>query len=102
MPTKQLDEQTVLDADPWLRENVPAIIHRHDLYRAWKDKIDQLEGGYENFTKGYLKFGLNVDETGQVTYREWAPNAQQAVLIGDFSESSSEMPGFGLPDLVVR
>ncbi|KAF8737953.1 hypothetical protein AX14_012132 [Amanita brunnescens Koide BX004] len=106
MPTKQLDEQTVLDADPWLRENVPAIIHRHDLYRAWKDKIDQLEGGYENFTKGYLKFGLNVDETGQVTYREWAPNAQQAVLIGDFNEwnrSSHPMikDDFGVWSIVV-
>lgn len=102
MPTKQLEEQTVLDADPWLGSNVPAIIRRHDLYRTWKDRIDQHEGGYENFTKGYLKFGLNVDEAGQVTYREWAPNAQQAYLIGEFSKCSSEMPGIGLPDPVVR
>ncbi|KAK2466060.1 hypothetical protein APHAL10511_001702 [Amanita phalloides] len=86
MPAKPLTEQTVLDADPWLRSNVPAIIHRHDLYRSWKDKIELHEGGYENFTKGYLKFGLNVDESGQVTYREWAPGAQQAFLIGEFNE----------------
>ncbi|KAF8351637.1 glycoside hydrolase superfamily [Amanita rubescens] len=81
-----IDAQTVLDVDPWLDQNVPAIIRRHDLYRQWKDKIDELEGGYEKFTKGYLKYGLNADETGQITYREWAPNAQQASLIGDFNE----------------
>lgn len=102
MPTKPLDAQTVLDVDGWLDQNVPAIIHRHDLYRQWKDKIDELEGGYEKFTKGYLKFGLNTDETGQVTYREWAPNAVQAALIGDFSKCYSEMPAIGLSDPLVR
>ncbi|KAF8622102.1 hypothetical protein AX15_007239 [Amanita polypyramis BW_CC] len=86
MSPKPLDKQVVLDVDPWLEHNVPAIIHRHDLYRQWRDKIEEYEGGYEKFTKGYLKFGLNVDETGTVTYREWASNAQEAYLIGEFNE----------------
>ena len=30
-------------------------------------------------------FGLNVDSENNVTYREWAPNATEAYLIGDFS-----------------
>ena len=89
MATEPLDRQTVLDLDPWLEPQVLAIIHRHDLFRKWKDTIDEIEGGYDKFTKGYLKFGLNVAEDGTVTYREWAPNAKEAVLIGEFSASSN-------------
>lgn len=31
-------------------------------------------------------FGFNVDEKNNIIYREWAPNAEQAYLIGDFSK----------------
>ena len=30
-------------------------------------------------------FGFNVDKQNNITYREWAPNAVEAYLIGDFS-----------------
>jgi len=63
------DPKSVLDFDPWL-----------------KDCVLEHEGGYDKFSKGYEKFGLNVNEKGEITYREWAPNAVEAVLIGDFSE----------------
>lgn len=36
-------------------------------------------------SKGFEKFGLNVNGNGDITYREWAPNAIDAHLIGDFS-----------------
>ncbi|PFH51282.1 glycoside hydrolase family 13 protein [Amanita thiersii Skay4041] len=88
MSTKPLNKQTILDIDPWLEPNVPAIIKRHDAYRKWKHIIQQQEGGYENFTNGYLKFGLNVTKQGEVLYREWAPNAKEAFLVGDFNEWS--------------
>ncbi|KAJ7653473.1 glycoside hydrolase family 13 protein [Mycena rosella] len=86
MPAEALDPKIVLKLDGYLEPNVPAIVHRHDVFRKWKDTIDQYEGGYDNFTKGYLKFGLNVGPSGEVVYREWAPNAIEAYLIGDFSE----------------
>ena len=89
MPTPVLERQTVLDVDPWLEPQVPAIIHRHDLFRKWKDTIDEKEGGYDAFTKSYLKMGLNVQPDNSVVYREWAPNAKEAVLTGDFSASPS-------------
>lgn len=91
MPTPVLDRQTVLDVDPWLEPQVPAIIHRHDLFRKWKDNIEQNEGGYDAFTKGYLKMGFNVQKDNSVIYREWAPNAVEAVLTGDFSEYTSSV-----------
>ena len=86
MPTPPLQAKAILDVDPWLEHNVPAIIHRHDMFRKWKDNIDESEGGYESFTRGYEKMGFNVGPDGEVTYREWAPNAKEAVLIGEFSE----------------
>ncbi|KAF8969438.1 glycoside hydrolase family 13 protein [Flammula alnicola] len=86
MSTKPLDPQTVLDIDGYLKPDVPAIVHRHDKFRHWKDIIEKYEGGYDKFTKGYLKFGLNVNPKNEVTYREWAPNAKEAYLIGDFNE----------------
>ena len=86
MPTAPLDPKAVLEVDGYLEPNVPSIIHRHDLYRQWKDRIDEQEGGYEGFSKGFNKFGFNVRENGDVVYREWAPNATEAYLIGEFSE----------------
>ena len=89
---KRLDKQTVLDLDPWLEPFVPAIATRYDRFQEWKQKIQQHEGGYDAFSKGYNKFGLTVDDAGRITYREWAPNAVEASLIGEFSEHFFVIP----------
>lgn len=85
MPTPALDPKTVLEIDGYLEPDIPNIVKRYDLFKQWKDTIEQHEGGYDNFTKAYLNFGFNVGNDGQVVYREWAPNATEANLIGDFS-----------------
>ena len=85
MTTKTLDPQIILDIDGYLEPNVPAIVHRHNAFRKWKEIIENHEGGYERFTEGYLKFGVNLGQKNEVVYREWAPNAKEAYLIGDFS-----------------
>jgi 1,4-alpha-glucan branching enzyme len=82
-----LDPKTVLTVDPWLENNVPAIVHRYSLFKNWKDNIDNNEGGYEKFMRGNEKMGFVIAPDGSVTYREWAPGAKEAVLIGDFSGS---------------
>lgn len=86
MPTAPLDTKAVIELDGYLEPNVPAIETRYNLFRKWKDTIEEHEGGYDNFSKGYLKFGLNANANGDVVYREWAPNAVEASLIGDFSQ----------------
>jgi 1,4-alpha-glucan branching enzyme len=88
MPTQPLERQTVLDIDPWLEPQVGAIVHRHNLFRKWKDTLEETEGGYDAFTKGYEKFGLVLQKDNSVVYREWAPNVKEAVLTGDFSARS--------------
>ncbi|KAH9943289.1 glycoside hydrolase [Epithele typhae] len=85
MSTAPLDKKTILDVDPYLKDNTEHLIYRHSLFGKWKETIDDAEGGYDQFTKGYLKFGFNAQPDGSVVYREWAPNAKEVVLIGDFN-----------------
>ena len=42
------------------------------------------------YPKGYEKLGFNVKDNGDVVYREWAPNALRAYLIGDFNNWDRE------------
>src|SRR6267154_1790889 len=85
--TSNFEARSVLKLDGYLEPFIPAIAHRHGRFQKWKDTIDRYEGGYENFTRGFDKMGFNVKESGEVVYREWAPNVTEAHLIGDFSES---------------
>ncbi|KAK7675899.1 alpha-1,4-glucan branching enzyme [Cerrena zonata] len=85
MPTAPLEAKTVVDVDPWLQANAGQIVHRHDLFRKWKDSLEEHEGGFAEFTQGYKKFGFIVKPDNSVVYREWAPNAKEAVLIGEFN-----------------
>ena len=90
-PTPPLDTQTVLDVDGYLVNEANSIVSRHDVFRKWKDTIEQYEGGYDTFSKGFEKFGLNVTDKGEIVYREWAPNAREAALIGEFSECAAPL-----------
>jgi 1,4-alpha-glucan branching enzyme len=84
--TASFDPQSVLKLDGYLEPFIPAIARRHERFQKWKDTIDQCEGGYEEFTRGFEKMGFNVKESGEVVYREWAPNVTEAHLIGDFNQ----------------
>ena len=84
--TSTFNSQAILDLDPWLKDFLPAIEARHGVFKQWKDTIIRSEKGYDEFSKGYLKFGFNIEKGGTIVYREWAPNAIEASLIGDFSE----------------
>lgn len=79
--------QSILELDGYLEPFIPAIQHRYEKFKQWKDMIELHEGGYDKFSKGYDKFGINVQPNGDIVYREWAPNANEAFFIGDFSKS---------------
>jgi len=81
------DPKYILEQDPYLEPHIPAIHQRYLKYAEWKTSIDKYEGGYDKFSKGYLRFGLHAQPNGDVVYQEWAPNAKEVYLIGDFSES---------------
>ena len=74
--------------DSWLEPFEGAIRGRHD-HALWK--IGQLtQNGKKklsDFASGHLYFGLHKLPKGWV-FREWAPNATDIYLIGDFNGCS--------------
>ncbi len=75
----------IVKNDPWLEPFEGAIVGRHDhaLY-----KLNELTNGgkqsLSDFADGHLYFGLHKTARGWVL-REWAPNATDIYLIGDFN-----------------
>lgn len=58
--------------------------YRWAAYQAARAEIVKNEGSLEAFAKGYERLGF-TREAGATVYREWAPAAQAAALIGDFN-----------------
>ena len=75
----------VVQLDPWLSPFKDALRHRFSKAQNWIKAIDETEGGLEKFSRGFEKYGFTVADNGDITYREWAPNAEKAYLIGDFN-----------------
>ena len=71
--------------DPWLEPFEGAINGRH---QHALDKEKELTGKgkqtLSDFASGYLYFGLHRTDKGW-TFREWAPNATDIYLMGDFN-----------------
>ncbi|KAJ6819645.1 1,4-alpha-glucan-branching enzyme 1, chloroplastic/amyloplastic-like [Iris pallida] len=70
--------------DSSLKQCRDHLTYRTKRYLEQKKLIDNSEGSLEEFAQGYLKFGFNREHDG-IIYREWAPAAQEAQLIGDFN-----------------
>ena len=79
------DGTGVVKIDPWLEPWSEELRHRYAAFTAWVDTINKSEGGLANFARGHTKLGFQVAPNGNITYREWAPNAVTAHLMGDFS-----------------
>lgn len=75
----------VVALDPWLEPYKPALRSRFSKAQQWIQTINDTEGGLDKFSRGYERFGFLVAPDGTITYREWAPNALRAYLIGDFN-----------------
>ena len=82
----------VVQLDPWLSPFKDALRSRYSRAQKWIKTIEESEGGLDKFSRGCEKFGFNVSKNGDIVYREWAPNAMRAYLIGDFSTSSPSAP----------
>ncbi|KIY96654.1 1,4-alpha-glucan branching enzyme, partial [Monoraphidium neglectum] len=73
------------DVDPDLRRFKDHLDYRWSRYQAARQEI--LGSGFESiadFAKGYEQLGF-TRQGGATVYREWAPAATAAALIGDFS-----------------
>ncbi|XP_042419840.1 1,4-alpha-glucan-branching enzyme 2-2, chloroplastic/amyloplastic-like isoform X1 [Zingiber officinale] len=74
----------IYEIDPKLKGFRGHLDHRYSEYKKMREIIDQHEGGLDKFSRGYEKFGFQRSANG-ITYREWAPGAKWATLIGDFN-----------------
>eukprot|EP00252_Welwitschia_mirabilis_P006854 TRINITY_DN1776_c0_g1_i2.p1 TRINITY_DN1776_c0_g1~~TRINITY_DN1776_c0_g1_i2.p1 ORF type:complete len:853 (-),score=190.68 TRINITY_DN1776_c0_g1_i2:471-3029(-) len=76
--------QRIYEIDPLLSNHRDHLEYRFSQYKKMRDLIDKHEGGLEVFSRGFEKLGFSRSEAG-ITYREWAPGAKWASLIGDFN-----------------
>ncbi|XP_021900771.1 1,4-alpha-glucan-branching enzyme 1, chloroplastic/amyloplastic-like [Carica papaya] len=74
----------ILVVDPALEGYKDHFRYRMKRYVDQKMLLIKHEGGLKGFARGYLQFGFNREEDG-IVYREWAPAAQEAEIIGDFN-----------------
>ncbi|MEG2946242.1 MAG: alpha amylase C-terminal domain-containing protein [Bacteroidales bacterium] len=71
--------------DPWLLPYREAIEGRH-IYALEREKeLVGENGSLSDFATGYLYYGLHRTNEGWVV-REWAPNATEIFLIGNFND----------------
>ena len=50
-------------------------------------ELNTNEGGVDRFSRAYQEYGIHVLGDNSVKCLEWAPDAKQLYLKGDFSES---------------
>ncbi|ODA77479.1 hypothetical protein RJ55_07108 [Drechmeria coniospora] len=101
------DGTGVVKLDPWLAPFSDALKRRYAKAQEWIKKIDETEGGVEKFSMGVDKFGFNIDDKNNITYREWAPNATKASLVGEFNDWNRDShpmkkDDFGVFEIVIH
>ncbi|KAF1833141.1 alpha-glucan branching enzyme [Decorospora gaudefroyi] len=80
------DGTGIIQLDGYLEPFRDALKSRFSKAQQWIKTINETEGSLEKFSRGYERFGFTVQPNGDVVYREWAPNALRAYLIGDFND----------------
>lgn len=73
----------IVKLDSWLTPYSQVIQGRMDRLLRKKDELAP-KSGLSSFANGHLFFGLHR-EKGEWIFREWAPNATDLYLIGDFN-----------------
>lgn len=71
--------------DPWLEPFSEHIVKRQQNAKKKEKELLNNIKSLGDFATGYMYFGLHKTNSGWV-FREWAPNAQEIFLIGDFSD----------------
>ena len=84
MYTRNMSNKTLVDLDQWLAPH-KSTIQAREKYISSKLKTVLSGKTPAEFAMGFLHFGLRKTDVGW-TFREWAPNATQIFLVGDFSD----------------
>ena len=89
---KKTERIGLVKNDPWLEPYEAAIVgrHEHALYKL-NELTNNGKQSLSDFASGYLYFGLHHTDKGWV-FREWAPNATEMYLVGDFNSWTELAP----------
>ncbi len=82
---KKASTLRIIKDDPWLAPYEPAIAGRHNDALKKLDELTQGHQSLSDWANAYNYYGLHHTATGWVM-REWAPNANRIVMVGDFSD----------------
>ena len=82
--TRNMSNKTLVDLDQWLAPH-KSTIQAREKYISSKLKTVLSGKTPAEFALGFHHFGLHQTATGWI-FREWAPNATQIFLVGDFSD----------------
>jgi 1,4-alpha-glucan branching enzyme len=74
----------IVENDPWLSPFAEIILRRQMKAYEKEKELTGEERVLADFATGYLYFGLHRTPEGWV-FREWAPNATQIFLVGEFN-----------------
>lgn len=76
----------IVKEDSWLDPYAYEVQERYQRYKRVRQEIEGVEGNLLNFAKAHQYYGINFDTARNGWYyREWAPNANELYLIGDFN-----------------
>ncbi|XP_062392564.1 1,4-alpha-glucan-branching enzyme [Sardina pilchardus] len=71
--------------EPKLRQYEGDYHRRYQLFKERLSQVEQMEGDFDQFTKGYQSYGTQKQPNNGLLFREWAPGAEQLYLTGDFN-----------------
>ncbi|PVX51081.1 1,4-alpha-glucan branching enzyme [Balneicella halophila] len=74
----------LIKRDTYLQPYQTIIEQRHDAYSETKKNLTKGTGDLASFALGYLYYGMHEDAENYI-FREWAPNATEIFLKGDFN-----------------
>lgn len=81
----------IIADNPWLENWRGHLEWRHKNYEAAKQEIIKVSGSLDKFTQSYKEYGLNYNGKA-ITYKEWAPNAREIYLFGEFNNWNQKDP----------
>lgn len=75
----------IIKNDPWLKPFTDSIVGRHEDAIRKEAELTQAGGTLNDFANAHNYFGLHRTADGGWVFREWAPNATEIYLVGEFN-----------------
>ncbi|XP_062275594.1 1,4-alpha-glucan-branching enzyme [Scomber scombrus] len=75
----------LLQMDPYLKAYEKDFKRRYELFQKQLILLEEVEGGFDQFTRSYYTHGVTRRPDNSLFFKEWAPAAEALFLTGDFN-----------------